>query len=309
MIQAKILKDSITDGGNRLTTWEWTYPRMIHAEIMTHRALSKNSASSRAIPTTKLRNMVSSDPAVPIHWGAKQAGMQADAEIDDTRAAEAWWLSGMEMMTAHHAAGETLGLHKQVVNRVIEPWMNITIIVSGTDWANFFHLRKHKDAEPNFQKLAALVWEEYHENMPVYIKPGGWHMPLVGKEDWETIKFSEITHEDPVEFMKKVSVGRCARVSYLTHDGQRDLIKDVELHDRLLGTIDSGGPGHLSPFEHVAMAVGKGNRHGNFEGWKQYRKFFKYENGPATDKCPMCGCWEQRHVTNCLVGRRLSYGK
>lgn len=309
MITTRILRDSITDGGNRLTTWEWTYPRFIHAEIMTHRALSKNAASSRAIPTAKLRERVAYDPAMPVHWGAKQAGMQADHEVEHTGDAELWWLHGHAQACALHKSGEALGLHKQIVNRVIEPWMNITIIVSGTDWANFFHLRKHKDAEPNFQRLAELAWNEYHENMPVYIKPGGWHLPLIHGEDIDTIRLSG-GPVDPIEIAKKVSVGRCARVSYLTHDGKRDLNADIDLHDRLLGTIDSGGPGHLSPFEHIARAEGKGIRHGNFEGWKQYRKFFNYENGPDTSaKCPMCGCWEQRHVTNCLEGRRLSNGK
>lgn len=291
-ITTKILADSICEG-ERLTTWEWTYPRFIHSEIMTHRALSKNAASSRAIPTAKLRERVINDPAIPIHWGARQAGMQADTEIKDIQMARAWWAESLDTIIKLHERGEALGLHKQVVNRMIEPGMNITIIVSGTEWPNFFHLRKHPDAEPNFQRLATLAWDEYHNHMPCPMNPGDWHLPLINKEDYSVVN-------GDVEILKKVSVGRCARVSYLTHDGKRDLAADVELHDRLLGTIDSGGPGHLSPFEHVAMAAGKGNRHGNFVGWKQYRKFFNYENGPDTsDKCMTCGCWGGRHVEQC----------
>lgn len=291
MITTKILKDSIIDG-SRMTTFEWTYPRFIHSEVMTHRALSKNAASSRAIPAAKLRQRVIDTPAIPVHWGANQAGMQATNVVSDEVAALDWWLEGMDLMTAHHARGEALGLHKQIVNRVIEPWMLITVIISGTDWANFFHLRKHPDAEPNFQRLASLAWDEYHGHMPTQLNEGEWHMPLILDEDISTIQSSDD--------LKKVSVGRCARVSYLTHEGKRDLQADIDLHDRLLGTIDSGGPGHLSPFEHVAMAVGQGARHGNLEGWKPYRKFFVNENGPDTStKCKMCGCWEGRHVTSC----------
>jgi thymidylate synthase ThyX len=290
MITTKILKDSITDDGSRLTTWEWTYPRFIHAEIMTHRALSKNAASSRAIPTKALRQRVIDTPAIPVHWGARQAGMQAEREIDDIEQAKAWWTRSIDTLVRLHWEGEALGLHKQIVNRIIEPGMLITIIISGTDWANFFHLRNHPDAEPNFQRLASLAWNEYHNHMPTYVSPGGWHTPLVDKE--EAIQLSE-------DDLKKVSVGRCARVSYLTHDGKRDFAKDIELHDKLLGTIDSGGPGHLSPFEHVAQAVGNRNRHGNFEGWKQYRKCFNNENGPETVKCEKCGCWNNNHVTIC----------
>lgn len=290
MISVRILKDSIIDG-SRLTTWEWTYPRFIHSEVMTHRALSKNAASSRAIPMAKLRERVLAGPAIPVHWGANQAGMQANSEVQDQETAERWWTNAMHEMLKYHKGGEGLGLHKQIVNRIIEPWMMITVIISGTDWANFFHLRKHPDAEPNFQQLATLAWDAYHEHMPTYCSPGDWHTPLV--DDYETIQLSE-------DDLKKVSVGRCARVSYLTHDGKRDFAKDIELHDKLLGTIDSGGPGHLSPFEHVAVAVGKGIRHGNLEGWKPYRKFFNNENGPPVVKCSMCGCWEQRHVKGCL---------
>ncbi len=293
MITAKILADSITDGGSRLTTWELTYPRFIHSELMTHRVLSRNAASSRAIPAAKLREMIVYNPAVPVHWGAKQAGMQADHEVEAVADAKLWWLHGHAEACALHKKGEQLGLHKQIVNRVIEPWMHITVICSGTDWANFFHLRNHKDAEPNFQHLAALMWNEYHSNMPVYRDPGEWHLPLLDEN--EAIQLSEMDR-------KKVAVGRCARVSYLTHDGKRDFTADIDLHDRLLGSLDSGGPGHMSPFEHIAVAVGNKKRHANFEGWKQYRAFFKNENGPdASEKCPGCGCWEGNHVKNCYM--------
>lgn len=290
-ITVRILRDSITDGGSRLVTWEWTYPRMIHAEIMTHRALSRNAASSRAIPAAKLRARVLDAPAVPISWGANQAGMQAGAEVDDTAAAEAWWLSGRDLMAAHHAEGERLGLHKQVVNRVIEPWMMITVIVSATEHANLFHLRRHKDAEPHFQRLAMLAWDLFHEHMPTYVEPGGWHLPLV--DDGEAGVVDAV----------KISTGRCARVSYLTHEGTRDPAEDIALHDRLARTASLGAdPMHASPFEHPAQAVGDRQRIGNFEGWRQYRKWFAAENGPDTwDRCDACGCWGGRHVTRCTA--------
>lgn len=292
MITARILADSITDGGSRLTTWELNYHRLFHSEVMTHRDLSKNAASSRAIPASKLRERVVTDPAVPVHWGAREKGMQAFSEVEDTAAAADWWARGQALMVAHHAEGEAMGLHKQIVNRVIEPWMNITVICSGTNWANFFHLRNHKDAEPNFQALAKLMWEQYHDYTPVYRELGDWHLPLVSEEEIETIQFSET--------LRKVSVGRCARVSYLTHDGKRDIQADIDLHDRLLGGLESNQPGHMSPFEHVAVAVGNRNRHGNFEGWRQYRKFFDKENGPNTDnRCERCGIWAGGHTRGC----------
>lgn len=299
-IRAKIVLDSITEGGSRLVTWEMTYPRMIHAEIMTHRAFSRNAASSRAIPTAKLRERVFLDSAVPVHWGANQKGMQANSEVADAAAAHEWWMRGRDLMLTHHEEGERLGLHKQIVNRVIEPWMMITIICSMTDHANFFHLRKHKDAEPNFQRLASIMWEQFTTHMPKFLDLGEWHLPMIDPEDRDRAAVQEV--DDPVSVLKKISTGRCARVSYLTHDGRRDFVEDVGLHDQLAATATLGAdPMHASPFEHPAQATGGRQRHGNFEGWKQYRKFFPKENGPFTAvRCAGCGFWERgQHVRGC----------
>ncbi len=289
-IRVKIIADSITDGGSRLTSWIWEYPRKIHAEIMTHRALSRNLSSSRAIPAKKLREAVLSNPVIPVHWGKNQAGMQATIEVDDTEAAKNWWLEGRDLMAAHHAKGEALGLHKQIVNRVIEPWMQAVALVSSTDHANLFYLRKHKDAEPNFQAIATLAWELYHNHMPTYRAPGSWHATFIKPNE---------AFKDTNE-MLQVSVGRSARVSYMTHEGTRDKSEDIGLHDRLAKTATLGAdPMHASPFEHQALAIGGRVRHGNFEGWKQYRKLFAKEAGPDTSsRCEVCGCWEG-HVAGC----------
>lgn len=287
-IVVKIIADSITDGGSRLVTWCWDYPRMIHAEIMTHRSLSRNSASSRAIPPDHLRRRTESAPATPVYWGQNQKGMQASSEIEDTYEAEAWWRQGLAYMAVHHRKGEELGLHKQIVNRVIEPWMMIAVVVSATDHANLFHLRKHHAAEPHFQCLANLAWELFHNHMPTYIAPGGWHLPYVDGLG------------DPIELLRKISTARCARVSYLTHEGKRDTAADLKLHDQLASTLNGYEPGHFSPFEHPAMATGKRERHGNFEGWKQYRYLFEKQAGPDTsDRCERCGCWAGNHAYGC----------
>jgi hypothetical protein len=305
-ITAKILLDSITEGGSRLTTWELTYPRMIHAEIMTHRAFSRNAASSRAIPAAKLRQRVLELTATPLHWGANQKGMQATAEVADTAAAEDWWTRGRDLMALHHEEGERLGLHKQVVNRIIEPWMMITIICSSTDWANFFYLRHHKDAEPSFQGLSHLMRELYFSNLPEEVPIGGWHLPLLfpGDVGEATVLADPKTPAAVEDVLKKVSTGRCARVSYLTHEGHRDLIEDVRLHDQLAATASvAEDPMHASPLEHPAMAVGGRQRIGNYEGWKQYRKFFPKENGPDTSiRCERCGLWSGQHVRSCPRG-------
>lgn len=307
-ITVKIIADSITDGGFRVTTAEWCYWRAIHSEIMTHGQLRRNAASSRAIPAAKLRQRVIDAPFIPGHWGKNQAGMQAQQEVEDQQAALEWWLRGRDLMAAHHEEGERLGLHKQVVNRVIEPWMMITIIVTATDWANFFHLRRHPDAEPNFFRLADLMWEAYLDSTPTYVRTGGWHLPYIKEDDYEACL--QLYKENPtpqvsndlgtLALLRKVSTGRCARVSYLTHAGVRDVREDIALHDKLLGSFESGGPGHFSPFEHPCEALGSARRIGPFQGWRQYRKLFPNEAGPdTTDRCVRCGMWNKLHTRAC----------
>lgn len=283
-ITVKIIEDSINDDGNRLVTYCWEYPRMIHSEVMTHRVMSRNAASSRAIPAQKLRKRTLDAPAMPVHWGQNQAGMQAGAEIEDVDKAKQWWRDGLTMMAEHHKLGEGMGLHKQVINRVIEPWMTIAIIVSMTEHANFFHLRDHPMAEPSIQVVAKLAWEAFNNNKPKSVAPDKWHLPYVDEDR---------SIYNP-EYLCKLSSARCARVSYLTHEGTRDAVKDVELHDKLVGQTDED-PMHASPLEHPAVAVRGSERHGNFVGWKQYRKFFHKEAGPRSDKpTKCCGMWVQK---------------
>lgn len=290
---AKILADSISQAGARLTTWELRYPRFIHAELMTHRLLSRNTASSRAIPCARMRENVLADPVVPVHFGANQKGMQAAQEVADKEAAINWWMKGLDRAALLHEEGERLGIHKQIVNRVIEPWMYITAIVSATEWGNFYHLRHHKDAQPEFQHLVQLMWPIYCRSKPKVLLPGQWHLPLIEEEDIDHANYivlksyyccdicfdAEYVDSETQKLLRKVSVGRCARVSYLTHDGRRDFQADIDLCNRLANTANAGEPGHWSPFEHVAQAADEADyQSGNFRGWKQYRKEFPNEH-------------------------------
>lgn len=294
-ISARILADSIC-GGSRLTTWELTYARFVHAELLTYGMFARNAASSRAIPAARLRERTLADPATHVWWGANQKGMSATNEVDDVAAAKAWWHESLVYAQTMHAKGERLGLHKQVVNRIIEPWMHITVILTATDYANFFHQRRSEYAEPNIHALADAMWDAYHSHMPIALEPGDWHLPLVDPSDyWAVRELGYETYAEVVEALKRVSVGRCARVSYLTHDGRRDLREDLRLHD------DLAANGHWSPFEHVAQAIGDGARHKKYEGWRQYRADFIHENGPSQleGRCSRCGCWAGNHVTTC----------
>lgn len=277
----QVVADSKSPTGDRLTTLIVTYPRSIHSEIMTHKMLSKSSASSRAIPTAKMLENIENDPFIPIWWGMNQGGMQAYQEIEDKEAAKKWWLDACADALKHTRRGVELNLHKQIPNRLIEPWMWITVIMSSTTWTNYIGLRDHPAAEPHFQKLAKMTKAALEGSTPKDLVAGDWHLPLIYEEDYghasELLGFKQQSNfptihefnrvwksgeaDDAIrQMLVKVSVGRCARVSYLTHDGRRDLAEDVSLHDKLVVQE----PLHAAPAEHVAMAM-------------DYPKWFKQE--------------------------------
>jgi len=265
--EAKILADSVNPNGQRLTTMSLTYPRCIHSEFMTHRMFSRNSASSRAIPFEKMIENILADPFIPIKWGKNQKGMQAYEEFEAgsavALASESAWVECMKSTVRRAKVMHEMGLHKQIVNRLVEPWMWITVIASATCWDNFFKLRCHEAAEPHIQKIAYMARDLREAAEPTALDWGQWHLPLTGFDGDDELLSNDLV---------KVSVARCARVSYLTHEGVRDVEADIKLHDRLLGN------GHWSPFEHAAVCHEEDVFSGNFvNGWRQYRKLFGNE--------------------------------
>jgi thymidylate synthase ThyX len=268
---ARVLLDSISPASVRLTTMEVRYPRFIHSELLTHRNFSRNSSSSRAIPIRKMIDAVREDPAMPTWWGKNQAGMQAHEQLDPAARAlaEAEWRRALEHALEHaeRFASSEINLHKQLVNRVLEPFAWITVVLTATEWANFFTQRTHEDAQPELKRIADLMLERYRASEPRALGLGEWHTPLILADEEAALT---------VEERLKISVARCARVSYLSHDGTRDRAKDIELYDRLVG---GGANGHWSPFEHVATPLSDARTwSGNFRGWDQYRKRFAQEH-------------------------------
>jgi hypothetical protein len=260
MITAKILLDSIHRSNSRLTTFELTYPRFIHSEIMTHRALSKNSASSRAIPLKRMIQNITTCPAIPEYWGAEQKGMQSGDHLDPDHVIDAAdvWIRARFDAVAHAQELANVGVHKSLCNRIIEPFSHITIILTGEKRGlqHFFALRAHPAAMPEFQVLAYRMLNLWMKSIPTCLQDGEWHIPF--DEPSEPNIFRRLA----------IATGRIARVSFLNHDGKRDLQSDLDLHGRLL----EGDPPHMSPFEHCAMASPH-CQEGNFgPQWLQYRK-------------------------------------
>jgi hypothetical protein len=264
---------------------------------------SRNASSSRAIPVAKMIEDLRRDPAMPVYWGSNKPGMQAGEELSKTDrcSAKIIWLQAMDGAIKEVERLVKFGLHKQIANRILEPWAHINVVVTATDYENFFALRCHEDAQPEIKMLADQMRQLLSEATPVLLQPGEWHLPYYRpEEDDEGIHAyiaaqpaedtDNISRPSILELQRRVSVARCARVSYLTHDGRPTSVdEDLALFERLLGSQ----PLHASPAEHQAtpdeplygfsinepQIAGWENQylHGNLNGWIQYRKTLEGE--------------------------------
>jgi len=297
MITAKIIADSFANNGKRLTTFELEFPKFLIGEFNTHRAISRNSASSRAIPFTKMVENIKVNPAMPVFWGKNQAGMSAVEELDsvienprvkevlllgeksyrnylstDIQYAKDLWLEARDKAIESAQKLHDLGCHKQIINRIIEPWMTTKVIATATDWDNFFFLRNHKDAQPEIAYLAKLMVEEYKNSSPFYLSPGEWHIPYIETyrpADGEFRYFSngqELCLSDALT----LSTSLCAQVSYRKSDDSIEKAKSI--FDKLINSR----PMHSSPAEHQGTPHSDPNHvSGNFRGWIQHRHTLK----------------------------------
>lgn len=274
--ECRVERDSISPAGTRLTTFVVQFPRIVLCEFLTHRMLSRNSSSSRAIPVAKMIEAVERDPYIPSEWGSNQKGMQAGESLSEgeSRCCAATWKVALKYAVTCAKDLAERKVHKQLVNRLLEPFAWITVIVSATDWNNFFALRCHPDAHPEIRKIAEMMRAAREASKPRVLKPWQWHLPFISDVEQSNLDLAP----GKLGLWKMVSAGRCARVSYLTHDGQRDIEADVALARRLIEAI----PKHASPFEHQATPfVGMHTNKGNLFGWKQYRHEIEGESVPG----------------------------
>ena len=283
---AKVICDSVSPAGVRLTTIEVTFARFVLAELNTHRTFSRSSASSRAIPARKQIRRVVDDPFVPLVWASERAGMQGGDELAGWRkaAAKAAWRAASLGAAGMARAMVGLGVHKSIANRLLEPFTWHTAIVTATDWDNFFEQRCSPLAQPELRVAAEAMRAALEASTPTSLQRDGWHLPYITDEDRRDARLLAPEHQVPaLELLRWVSVARCARVSYRTHDGRRDLEDDIALYVKLV----KARPPHASPLEHVATpcrhlpitehtgeVVRLGHRaghRGNLRGWDQLR--------------------------------------
>ena len=285
MISAKVIKDSINPRGPRITTFELVYPRIIHAELLTPRAFSRNSASSRAIPVNSMLDYIEANPAMPVHWGKNQPGMQAHTELEPenkARVQSLWHTACNEaLMLSKRMFSE--GAHKQVANRITEPFQHMKVVVTSTDYDNFFWLRDHADADPTLAALASKMHVAYNESVPVQLDYGDWHLPYIDtkKEQGKIAAYFVDGEEVYLDEAKMISASCCAQVSYRKQDTSLD--KAIDIYKRLIEST----PVHASPVEHQSLCFDssyywpEGTTHrdkqgvyysGNFRDWIQLRQ-------------------------------------
>lgn len=290
-VSAKVIKDSISPDGIRITTLELEYPRIIHSELMTHRVFSRNSASSRAIPVSKVIELVENNPAMPVHWGKNQAGMQAKEELDDIskESVRQLWLEAARQAVSIAKVMANIGAHKQVVNRILEPFQHMKVVVTSTEWANWDWLRDHPDADPTIHALAREARKARNASIPFPLKYGEWHLPYVNtglsKLDCSQIYYDENHNQIGLEQARMISASCCAQTSYRKQDGSLEKAEDI------FKKLVESEPCHASPVEHQATPIKysdtameifqEGVTHrdknwdlwsANFRGWVQFRQ-------------------------------------
>lgn len=267
-INAQIIADSVM-GISRITTFELEYPRFIHAEFMTHRQFSRNAASSRAIPIDRMHQQVKTNMAMPIHWGRNQAGMSAKEEVAEAERKSAImnWQVACDMAVHNSRMLALDNIHKQIANRVTEPFQMMKVVVTATEWANWYWLRNHGDAQPEIHELADIMLQAHEYSQPDELVPGEWHLPYVkwhrnvedNRQCFTDSEFNSLTLDEA----RAVSASCCAQVSYRKSDDS--LEKAQMIFDKLINSE----PVHASPVEHQASPMVNATTYMSDNVWEQ----------------------------------------
>lgn len=269
----QVIEDSVSPQGERLSTILFSNPRMTHSDFLTHRVLSRNGRSSRAVPTKRLI----AEPIVePLFYGSNKSGMAAGEELTGWRylLARAVWVGTAKLTKVAVRLLHFAGLHKQWANRPLEWFGKIDVLVSSTDWANFMALRDDEGAQPEIQALAREIKAALDASSPRVLQPGQWHMPFVSEDERATLSVSD---------QLVLSTARCARLTIEPFDGNAAYEAERARYERLVVSR----PVHASPAEHQAtpdvykaglrQPWGSPRLHGNFRGWVQHRKLLENE--------------------------------
>lgn len=303
MYRVRVERHSVGPAGQELATFVIEFPRVVLAETVTHRMnsdtwtdefavcertttpdVSKNSASSRAIPHARFVEKLRADPYMPA-WTGTKGGMQGDPlPAGSQNRADRIWLDARDSMMAHAEALTAAGVHKQDSNRLLEPWAWVTQVVTSTGpgWANFFALRCHEAAHPAFRRVARLMFLSLRRSRPDRLGPGEWHLPFVPRDEALSVNWppkGPLAGWLDIPPAVRRSPARCAWLSYENHEKDATDAAVDRTCERLVGSR----PVHASPFEHQGSpdVDGDGSLAGNLPGWIQLRKLLPAERSPV----------------------------
>lgn len=291
-ISAKVIQDSYNPVFDaRITTFELEYPRFIHSELLTHRQFSRNAASSRAIPVTKMLELIKDNPAMPVFWGKNKPGMQATEEVSNVDGVKELWKEAAKSACSFAKVMHDSAVHKQITNRLVEPFQVMKTVLTSTNFKNFFHLRAHEAAQPEIKELAEQMLAAFNSSYPIELLKNEWHVPYINRLRMQKgmTYFNEHGDEISVEQALRISTSCCAQVSYRKTDGSQ------EKSDDIFKKLIESKPVHSSPCEHQAKPIVadlldtdltsffdvEGVTHvdrngipwsGNFHGWTQHRQ-------------------------------------
>lgn len=257
-----VLASQNVNTGTVLWTFKLKMPKSYLAQLNTHRLFSRNASSSRAVPVSTMINNIKSDTVLPMEWVKNKKGMSGNSLISKgyQNIATDRWLSSLENQLGIVKQLDTLGVHKQYANRLLEPYINAEVLVSATQWANFIALRTDHATQPELQSITNQIKAIQSGSRPKVLTVGEWHLPFI----------TNIEEYLPLDVKQKISVARCARVSYYLKDTCElsDTDKDITLFNRLKES------GHWSPFEHIATPYRDKVMCGNYLSWVQLRHSF-----------------------------------
>lgn len=281
-ISARMIEHSVAPHGIELITLELCLPERIHKEILRHRMFSFSVTSTRASRYPAMRKLVMSNPYIPLVWCKDGKGMSPREEFPecDREFFETEWLAARDEAVLKADRLHESGVHKSDATTLISPFLMTKMVVSATEWNNFFALRLDKNAKFEMQVLAKRMAEAIRDSDSTgrytYNCPSQhWHLPYVTQDEREEF------HDNKEYFLCKLSAARCARVSYFTKEGKEpDIKQDLDLYNRLV----SGDHVEASPLEHQGFPNWYANEwSGNFRGWDQFRKMIPNESQPDFD--------------------------
>ena len=176
-------------------------------------------------------------------------------------------------------------IHKQNAGRYLEPFQNIKIVLTATEWENWDWLRIHEDAQGEIADLAEAIKQARDTADIMDLNPGEYHVPYVERsrtdDDMGVLEYFVPDGEGSgnyvnVDQAKDVSSSVCAQISYRKADYA------MSKAEKMKGMLVDGHKVHASPFEHQATPIPEFEWHATSEwpeGVTHMRRDYQFGSG------------------------------